>query len=383
MRRRDATTTLVLLAVGLLAVDVSLDSAAAEDRAPRGDIFLSEMRLDTLKLRIERRIEPTYAAWLDLQSRADGLLDRRHHAPEHWYVPGYYRDAVGHSQAKQGLQDDANAVYELALCWRMTGDERYAEAAVRLIDGWVNTVQSTSREEDSTLSFSYHFPAMIFGADLLASWPGFSADRQDAFRRFCRQTALPLNTMDRSNNWGNWGLVLVLACARYLDDDGLLDRGEQRWKELLDRQIDNRGHLHHEVRRGGGRQGIWYSHFSLFPQTIAAEILRGAGRDLYDWRSPEGHTLRQAFEPLAGWTREPASFPYWDGDPQRLTGVTYFSYFEILNERWSHEDAAMLLRQSRPMTARHSAPVLTFTHGGLLKDGSATDSPGTRKPAGS
>lgn len=93
MRRRDATTTLVLLAVGLLAVDVNLYSAAVEDRAPRGDIFLSEMRLDTLKLRIERRIEPTHAAWLDLQSRADGLLDRRPHPPEHWYVPGYYREA--------------------------------------------------------------------------------------------------------------------------------------------------------------------------------------------------------------------------------------------------------------------------------------------------
>jgi hypothetical protein len=127
---------------------------------------------------------------------------------------------------------------------------------------------------------------MIFGADLLASWPGFSANRQDAFRRFCRETALPLNTMDRNNNWGNWGLVLVLACARYLDDDELLDRGEQRWKELLDRQIDNQGHLHHEVHRSGGMRGIWYSHFSLFPQTIAAEILRLAGRDLYDWRSP-------------------------------------------------------------------------------------------------
>ena len=372
----------VLLTVGLLAGEVSMYSAAAEDRAPR-EIFLSETRLDTLKRRIEDRTEPTYSAWLDLKSRADGLLDRRPHAPKHWYVPGYYRDAAGHSQAKQGLQDDANAVYELALCWRMTGDERYAQAAVRLVDGWVNTVQSTSREEDSTLSFSYHFPAMMFGADLLASWPGFSAARQDAFRRFCRQTALPLNTMDRGNNWGNWGLVLVLACARYLGDDELLDRGEQRWKELLDRQIDDHGHLHHEVRRSGGMRGIWYSHFSLFPQTIAAEILRLAGRDLYDWRSPAGHTLRQAFEPLAGWTRDPASFPYWQGKANQQLGVKYFSYFEILHARWPNADAAALLRESRPMTAHHSAPVLTFTHGDLLKDGSATDASGARKPAGS
>jgi hypothetical protein len=238
-----------------------------------------------------------------VKSRAERLLDRQSHAPAHWYVPGYYRDAAGHSRAKQVLQDDANAVYELALCWRS-----------------------------------------------------------------CRQTALPLNTMDRNNNWGNWGLVLVLACARYLDDDQLLDLGQQRWKELLDRQIDDRGHLPHEVRRDGGRRGIWYSHFSLFPQTIAAEILRVAGRDLYRWRSPQGRTLHQAFVPLAGWTRDPASFPYWGDDPNRLTGVTYFSYFEILNAHWPNEHATPMLQDARPMTARHCTPVLTFTHGELLED---------------
>jgi len=367
MKQHDVATGLALLMVGFLAVEVGTYSASAQDRVPR-EVFVSETRLDTLKHRVEQRIEPTHSAWLDLKSRAEGLLDRQPHAPEHWYVPGYYRDATGHSRAKRGLQDDANAVYELALCWRMTGDERYARTAVRLIEGWVTTVQTTSRKDDSTLSFSYHFPPMIFGADILASWQGFSADRQDAFRRFCRETALPLNTMNRNNNWGNWGLVLVLACARYLDDDALPDRGEERWKELLDRQIDNRGHLHHEVRRSGGMRGIWYSHFSLFPQTIAAEILRLAGRDLYDWRSPEGHTLRQAFEPLAGWTRDPASFPYWERDPDQLRGVTYFSYFEILHAHWPNEDAEVLLREARPMTARHSAPVLTFTHGDLLAD---------------
>jgi hypothetical protein len=364
MRRHHGTTARFVLIASLLAAAVSTRPAAADDRAPR-EIFLSESRLETLKQRVGQQAEPTYSAWLALRSRAATQLDRQPHAPRHWYVPGYYRDAIGHARAKQGLQDDANAVYELALCWRMTDDPRYARSAVRLIDGWVNTVQSTSRQDDSTLSFSYHFPAMIFGADLLAGSTDFSADSQDAFRRFCRETALPLNTLDRDNNWGNWGLVLVLACAKYLDDGELLDRGEQRWKDLLDRQIDDRGHLHHEVRRSGGERGIWYSHFSLFPQTIAAEILRLAGRDLYDWQSPAGRTMRQAFGPLAGWTRDPASFPYWPGDANRLRGVDYFSYFEILDARWPNEDAAELLRRSRPLTARHSAPALTFTHGGL------------------
>ncbi|MBC8870298.1 MAG: hypothetical protein H8E44_12815 [Planctomycetes bacterium] len=104
MKQRNATTVLILLAAALLTIKIDAYSAAAQDRAPR-EVFLSETRLDTLKRRIEQRTEPTYSAWLDLKSRAEGLLDRQHHAPEHWYVPGYYRDATGHSQAKRGLQD--------------------------------------------------------------------------------------------------------------------------------------------------------------------------------------------------------------------------------------------------------------------------------------
>jgi hypothetical protein len=61
--------------------------------------------------------------------------------------------------------------------------------------------------------------------------------------------------------------------------------------------------------------------------------------------------------------------------------VRYFSRFEFLYARWPNADAAALLRESRPMTSHHSAPVLTFTHGDLLKDGSATDAPEVRKPA--
>ncbi len=164
MQRYDVATAVVLVIIGLVTAEVSLSPALADESAPR-EVFLSETRLDTLKQRIEQRTEPIYSAWLDLKSRAETLLDRQPHAPEHWYGPGFYRDAAGHSRAKQGLQDDANAVYELALCWRMTGDDRYARTAVRLIDGWVNTVKSTSQKDDSALSFSYHFPAMIFGAD--------------------------------------------------------------------------------------------------------------------------------------------------------------------------------------------------------------------------
>ncbi len=66
--------------------------------------------------------------------------------------------------------------------------------------------------------------------------------------------------------------------------------------------------------------------------------------------------------------RRPATFPYFREDPALLVGRTYISYFEVLNARWPHPDATALLTELRPLSADHSAPALTFTHGDLPGD---------------
>ena len=106
---------------------------------------------------------------------------------------------------------------------------------------------------------------------------------------------------------------------------------------------------------------------SISKAVDVAEILKNNGVDLFEYISPQGRTLRQAFDRIAEWTEKPELFPYWKGDPKALGGVKYFSYFEILNARWPNAAATRLLKKSRPMSARHSAPFLTLTHGGNLK----------------
>ncbi len=302
---------------------------------------------------------------------ADKALAREPQAPTDWYVPGFYRDAKGHRDAKRALQDDANAAYTLALAFRMTGDARYVAPALRLIDAWATRVGTLSRKDDSTLSFSYHFPPLILAADLLRTAPAFTPEARERFRTFVRAKALPQNTMDRDNNWGNWGLVLVLSAASHLGDQELFNKGVARWKALTAAQIAEDGHLPHEVERNEGRSGLWYSNFSLLPHTIAAEIARVNGVDLYDWRAPNGRILRQAFDRLAPWTLEPATFPYFRGAAKDLHGADYVSHYEILNLHWPNPAATKLLAAVRPLTADHGAPWLTFTHGGLLRDDGA------------
>lgn len=358
------TRTFITSTALLLATTISGLAMARPPHAESSGVFVTPTRIAQIRERVEQQMEPQWSAYLQLKDLSDANLNRQPTVQSEWYVPGYYTDAEGHNRAKNGLRDDANIAYGLALMYEMTAERKYADAAIRLIDGWVSGIDSMSTKDDSTLSFSYHFPAFIFAADLLRDednlWP---KGRQEAFESFLREKALPMNTMDAKNNWGNWGLVLASAIAAYLDDEALLEECAERWKHFIESQIAEDGHLPHEVNRSEGRHGIWYSHFTLMPQTIAAEILKNKGHDLYDYASPSGRTLKLAFDKLVPWVVEPESFHYWKGDPARLVAPRYFSYFEILNRHFPNPLATELLEEDRPLTADHSAPYLTFTHG--------------------
>ncbi|MEX2606484.1 MAG: alginate lyase family protein [Kiritimatiellia bacterium] len=326
-------------------------------------IFVSEDRLQTLREQVAAQAAPVYEAWCQLKTLADNDLDRIPDVPAHWHVPWYYVDAKGHETAKNGMRDEANLTYALALCARVTGENRYAKTAIRMLDGWVSGIQTMSMEEDSTLAFCCHFVPFILAADLLRDEGDWTEEAQSAFEDFLRDRALPMNTMSHDNNWGNWGLALASACAAYLRDEPLRDRCITRWRTFIEAQIAEDGHLPHEVNRNEGRHGIWYSHFSLLPQTIAAELLRGEDFDPYSYTSPSGRSLRQACLKLAAWVEHPETFHYWKADPSRLVAVDYFSYFEILNPHWQEDILTRLLQKKRPLSALHGAPYLTFTHG--------------------
>ncbi len=359
--RHSCFTTLIIFAAGPARLPAANTGGA---------VFLSDARLGELRRRVAKTIEPNYAAFLRVRRTARAALERKPRPPDKWHVPGYYRDADGHRKAKQSLQDDANGAYACALVGTVVTDpaaaSQYRTAAARYIDAWTGGVGAFSKKDDSMLSFSYHFTPLVLAADLVRragnDWP---RDRQAAFDDFLRNKALPMNTANRKNNWGNWGLSMSIAIASYLGDERLFADCVTRWKYFIEHQVSPDGHLHHEVKRNGGRSGLWYSNFSLLPQTIACEIANLRGTDLYDYRSPSGRSLRRAFDRIAPWIAHPQSFPYWKGDPEKLSGADYIGYFELLNVRWPNKTAAVLIEKNRPVRIRHGAPYLTFTHGDL------------------
>ncbi|MGK3951199.1 alginate lyase family protein [Microbacterium sp. I2] len=349
----------------------------------RGTVLNDDARLDTVAERVRKGIEPQASAFPRLIDEADAGLQRAPAPPETFFVPFFYNNPTAHRAARDGLQNDANTAYQLALAYRLTGDARYGAHAAAFIDAWTGTVECVRTSEDSALAFSYHFPAFVLAAELLRGTDAWPAESEAAFAGFLRETALPIasSILHRTNNWGSWALELTTVGAAYLGDAAGVQAAYDRAVELVEHQIDANGHMPEEVTRnnGVGDYGIWYTHFSLLPLMLVAETLDLHGYDLHSYVNAHGTGLQDAVEQVSGWVADPASFPYYAGDVAKLANVRTIdylratgviahsmSYLELAQNRYPSDALEQLLAEEGAMTTIHSAPYLSLTHGGLL-----------------
>lgn len=248
------------------------------------------------------------------------------------------------------LAPDGLVAYRAALCFALTGDDRYATHSQAILDAWATTLRTVgSPQGHANITFSLPYYAIAAG------WVRGAAHWDDSrFRSFLRDTVLPHFTLDRENNHGNWALLLGASVGAYLDDRAVLERARERWQALMALQVDEDGSLPREVCRsdtsnycGGERKGVSglsYTHYTLLPTAVTAQILERSGMPV--WTGPGSEQLGKAFRRAADWTQHPETFPYYS--PERpLNGVRNAPYFGLLQRHYPHAAAAALLEQGR------------------------------------
>ena len=359
-------------------------SGEPETGAERGVVLNSDARIDAVAQRVADGTEPQAGAAARLMDEIPADLARTPAPPTTFFVPFFYNNSDAHRAARDGLQNDANAAYRLALAYRLTGDLQYGTHAAAFLDAWTSTVECVRTAEDSALAFSYHFPAFIHAAELLRGTDAWSADGEALFAGFVRETAVAVaaSILSAQNNWGSWALETTTASAAYLADTELLATANTRAVELIEHQIDENGHMPDEVSRnnGVGDYGIWYTHFSMLPLMLSAETLAAHGYDLFGYTNAQGTGLADAAAAVAGWVNDPETFAYFTGDTADLANVRTIdylreagtiahsmSYFELTANHYPSELLDSLLAEEGPMTTIHSAPYLTLTHGAMLE----------------
>lgn len=289
------------------------------------------------------------AAFKTIQRKCDSQLSRVPSPIADFSPPLHYADKQAEAVFSKAISGDGTAAYQHALCYRVTGDTRYALKSAELIDAWASGVQKISQVQGA-YNFIFNFYSFIVAADLLRADGGWDDTR---FVAFLKDKVLPACewTLGARNNIGNWAVLHWAASGAYLQDDALLKRARERWEELLNSQVVGDGSLLLEICRTNtlkscegpdkGINGLTYTHWTLYPTVLAAEILRNQGMDVYG--TSAGEQLNAAYARATAWTLSPTTFPYYMLNKGRLNTYGVIAYMAVMENRHASKDGAMVL----------------------------------------
>ncbi len=130
-------------------------------------------------------------------------------------------------------QTDSQAAYSQALAWAVTGNATYATRAIAILNAWsaLNSIQSTACWVDQkTLDAGWFGANFANAAEIMRTYPGWSAAEIAAFQAMLQRAFVPLLTTASTGN-GNVDLTQIdalMSIAVFRDDLAQFNAGITR-----------------------------------------------------------------------------------------------------------------------------------------------------------
>lgn len=176
----------------------------------------SQEDLTTIRNKISANEEPWITGWNE--ARGEGPDEN-------------YRANVSSTITGRGdLQNQGEDAYRLAMKWVASGDQKYADAAIDVINDWVETVNAFDIDRDVTLRLGIGSNNMAQAAEILAHGfngeAGWAQSEIQAARVWFKDTIYDVWTNTgpaRSSNFGTAALSGNMSMAIFCDDQAMLD----------------------------------------------------------------------------------------------------------------------------------------------------------------
>ncbi|SHM49699.1 Alginate lyase [Chitinophaga jiangningensis] len=122
---------------------------------------------------------------------------------------------------------DANAAYQNAVMWAMTGDQRYAQTAIRIVDAWSNTLQSITGKDAILMAGLGPFK-MVNAAEILrytnAGWSTAAVTRTEQHFLKVIYPVLAEFAPFANGNWDDAALKTVMAIGIFCNDREIFEK---------------------------------------------------------------------------------------------------------------------------------------------------------------
>lgn len=251
---------------------------------------------DRMRSKVLAAAQPWQGSW--------ALLIQNAHAQPGYTpnpVPIVYRGNDGtHAENYSTLFNDAAAVYQCALRWKISQDNTYANKAIEILNAWASTCTAISGTTDAALAAGLQGFQMANAAEIMRTYSGWSSADFNKFKQWMRNVFYLANIRflyDRNGTcithyWSNWGLAnvaSVIAIGILLDDPHIYNEGIAYLKEGNGTEaINNLVYYLHasdlgQWQESGRDQG--HSLLGIGEAASICEMLWNQGEDLYSYNN--------------------------------------------------------------------------------------------------
>lgn len=223
--------------------------------------------------------QPWVDAFAKLRDHPQARADYRMRGPFKTVTRG-----AGETRHDTEMALDANAAFENAMMWRLTGDRAHADKALEILNAWGATLQRI-KGHDAILAASLYGFKFVCAAELMRDADsGWAPEDVDRFRGMLRRAIVPtINNFAPFAN-GNWDTACIktlMAIGVFCDDRALFDRAVEYY-----RHGEGNGRLTHYIINPAGQcqesgRDQQHTQLGLAHLAAAAEIAWRQGVDLY------------------------------------------------------------------------------------------------------
>ncbi|KAF2021720.1 GPI anchored protein-like protein [Aaosphaeria arxii CBS 175.79] len=184
-----------------------------------------------VKHHVKEKDEPWFKAFQHLQSR--NLAQTTWKATPQTILVRTATPTANLSNNYQYAYRDAHSAYQQTLLWLITDNETYADAAVKTLDAWSSKLEDIDGNEDKYLAAGLYGYQFANAAELLRSYRGWPATRQEQFATMLTDIFARYNRafLDHHNdkpdfyyaNWDFANIVSLMAIGIFTDNATMYD----------------------------------------------------------------------------------------------------------------------------------------------------------------
>lgn len=125
----------------------------------------------------------------------------------------------GTSENYRYAYNDVAAAYQLALRWKISGDNAFADKAVEILNGWASTCTVINGTTDMSLAAGIYGYQFAVAGELMRGYEGWADADFKAYQDWMVNVFYPMNKdfLDRHHDtpdghyWANWGLCNIAS----------------------------------------------------------------------------------------------------------------------------------------------------------------------------